>query len=97
MNAAQRTNRRDDLLLAADVLRREVDASLTSFEPAAERVLHWGAIGLRLRRRYATSGMRRSAALWAAVGGIGSGWLALRHRRWLRKAWFAWQLWKQLR
>jgi hypothetical protein len=91
MNAAQRARRRHDLLLAADVLRREIDAGLTMFEPAAERALFWTAIGVRLRRRYRASGDQLSGLLTATGGVIGIGWFALRHWRWISKLWLAWQ------
>jgi hypothetical protein len=89
MNPAQRARRRHDLLLAADVLRREIDASLTSIEPVAERVLSWAALGLRLRQRYRASGAPR------ALMGTGIVWFVLRHWRWLRDAWVVWQLRKE--
>ena len=99
MNAVQRAQRRHDLLLAADVLRRQVDASLTTLAPAADRALHWVAIGQQLRRR--TAGTRRLAALLAAagtaIGGTGIGWVALRHWRWLSSLWIGWQMWRQWR
>jgi hypothetical protein len=42
MNAVQRAQRQHDLLLAADVLRRQIDASLTTLAPTADRALrHW--------------------------------------------------------
>jgi hypothetical protein len=62
MTPAQRALRRRDLQLAADLLRREVDASLTSLQPAVEPVLHGLAIGrfvLRHRR-----GLRRAGIVW---------------------------------
>jgi hypothetical protein len=97
MNAAQRGQRRHDLLLASALLRREIDANLRSLEPAAERVLHWVAIGARLRRHRA--GTRRIAVLLgaagAALGGTAIGRAALRHLGWLSNLWLAWQLWKQ--
>ena len=97
MNATQRAQRRHDLLLASALLRREIDASLTSLEPTAERVLHWVAVGRRLRRYRA--GTRRIAVLLAAaggaLGGTGIGRAALRHLAWLSNLWIAWQLWKQ--
>jgi hypothetical protein len=97
MNAIQRGQRRHDLLVASTLLRREIDANLTNLEPAAERVLHWVAIGQRLRRHRA--GTRRVAVLLAAAGGaLGGtriGRAALRHLGWLSNVWIAWQLWKQ--
>jgi len=99
MNAIERAQRRHDLLLAADVLRREINASLTTLAPAAERALHWVAIGQLLRQQHA--GMRRIGTLLGAAGGIlgatGVGWVALRRWRWLSNVWIAWQLWKQWR
>lgn len=100
MTPAQRVLRQHDLLLAADLLRREVDASLTSLQPAVEPVLHGLAIGLWLRRQRATSGAWAATLLavaGAVVGGRGVGRFALRHRRWLRRAWLAWGLCKLVR
>jgi hypothetical protein len=101
MNAVQRARRRHDLLLAADVLRQQIDASLTSLQPTAEPVLHGLAIGLWWRRHHATSGMWAAAALLAgaggAIGGSGIGRFALRHRRGLRRAWIVWRALKFLR
>jgi hypothetical protein len=97
MNAVQRARRRHDLLLASALLRREIDTNLRSLEPAAERVLHWVAIGRRLRRHHAST--RRIAVLLAAaggaLGGTSIGRAALRHLGWLSNVWIAWQLWKQ--
>ena len=93
MNPAWRARRRHDLLLAAAVLRRQIDTSLASMEPAAERVLGWAAFGLRLRRRYRAAGASRVGAL---VGGGGL-WFLLRNWRWLRDAWVLWQLRKERR
>lgn len=99
MNASERAQRRHDLLLAADLLRREINAGLTTLAPTAERALHWVAIGRRLRQHH--TGMRRIGALLGAaggaLGGTGVGWLALRHWRWLSNVWIAWQLWRQWR
>jgi hypothetical protein len=100
MNPAQRAARQHDLLLAADVLRREVDASLTSLQPAAEPALHGLAIGLWLRRHHAKSGALAAAlavAAGGAAGGSGIGRFALRHRRGLRRAWIVWRLWRLVR
>jgi hypothetical protein len=97
MNPAQRASRQHDLLLAADVLRREMNASLTSLQPAAEPVLHGLAIGLWLRRHRATSGAWAAALAVAAGGAVGGSRFALRHRRWLRRAWIAWRLWQLVR
>ena len=101
MNTAQRAQRRHDLLLAADVLRQQIDASLTSLQPTAEPVLHGLAIVLWWRRHHATLGTWVAAALLAAaggaIGGSGIGRLALRHRRWLRRAWVVWRLVKSRR
>jgi hypothetical protein len=91
MKATERARRRHDLLLAADVLRREIDASLTTFEPAAERALFWAAVGMRLRRRYRASGGQLSGLLTATGGVIGIGWFVLRHWRWLRGVVVAWR------
>ena len=98
MNAVQRAQRQHDLLLAADVLRRQIDAGLTTLEPTVDHVLHWVAVGRQLRRR--SAGTRRLAALLAAggaLGGSGIGWVALRHWRWLSYLWVGWQLWRQWR
>ncbi|HSW25689.1 MAG TPA: hypothetical protein VLJ62_23210 [Burkholderiaceae bacterium] len=93
MNPAERERRRHDLLLAAAVLRRQIDASLVGIEPTAERILGWAALGLRLRRRYRAAGASRVGAL---VGG-GGVWFVLRNWRWLRDAWVLWQLRKERR
>lgn len=100
MSPAQRVLRQHDLLLAADVLRREVDASLTRLQPAVEPVLHGLAIGLWLRRQHARSGAWAATLLAVAggvAGGSGIGRFALRHRRGLRRAWIVWRLWKLVR
>ncbi|MFI4932851.1 MAG: hypothetical protein ACHP83_21610 [Burkholderiales bacterium] len=101
MNAAQRAQRRHDLLLAADVLRQQIDASLTNLEPAAQPLLHGLTIGLWWRRHHATSGTWAAVALLAAAGGAigrsGIGRFALRHRRWLRRASLVWLVVKFLR
>jgi len=89
MNSTERARRRHDLLLAAAVLRRQIDASLASIEPAAERILGWAALGLRLRQRYRVSGVPH------ALMGTGVIWFVLRHWRWLRDAWVVWQLRKE--
>jgi len=91
MSVAQRARRRHDLLLAAAVLRRQIDTSLASIEPTAERILDWAALGLRLRRRY------RASVAPRALMGTGIVWFVLRNWRWLRDAWVLWQLRKERR
>jgi len=88
VSPTQRARRRHDLLLAADVVRREIDDSLASLEPTGERVLHWVALGQRLRQRYRAVGASRVGALLGS-GGV---WFVLRQWRWLRDAWVLWQL-----
>jgi hypothetical protein len=100
MTPAQRALRHHDLVLAAAVLRRQIDVSLTSLQPAAEPALRGLAIGLWLRRHHAASGAWAAALLAAAgvaLGGSGVGRFALRHRRWLRRAWIVWRVWKLVR
>jgi len=99
MESAARTQRRQDLLLAADALRRQIGADLTHLQPAADRALAWFDVGLWLRRHWASSTpeLRRIAALLAVVAGVSGGGFALRHARWLRHALAGWRLWKLLR
>ena len=98
---SQRANRRQDLLLAAGALRRQIGADLSRLEPVADRVLLWAGVGLWLRRHWSRSGTRRVSALMAAAGSLAGGsglaWFALRHWRWLRSALVVWRLWRQLR
>lgn len=102
LSAQQRALRQQDLMLAADLLRRQIDADLAQLQPAADRVLIWVDATLWLRRHWLQSPRRRRAAtaLAAAAGiaGAGSigGWV-LRHWHWLRSALTAWRVWKQLR
>jgi len=102
LTAPQRVQRRQDLLLAADLLRRQVDSDLTQLQPAADRVLIWVDAGLWLRRRWQAASRDGGAggalaALGTVIGVGGIGAFALRHRRWLRGAVLAWQLWRQFR
>ena len=98
MNAAQRGQRRHDLLLASALLRREIDANLR--KPRARRRAR---VALGRHRRApapAPRGARgASQCCWAlralAMGGTAIGRAALRHLGWLSNLWLAWQLWKQ--
>ncbi|MBE7426518.1 MAG: hypothetical protein IT503_09790 [Burkholderiaceae bacterium] len=102
LSPAQRAQRRQDLALAADLLRRQVGRDLTRLQPAADRLLVWADIALWLRRRWLLAPQRRRlTTVLAAVGGlagVGSvGAFALRHWRWLRNSLVAWRLWRRLR
>jgi hypothetical protein len=103
MSAQQRAQRRQDLLLAAQLLRSRIDADLAQLQPGADRVLIWADAALWLRRHWhqASAGERRVAAVVAVAGGIASvtgiGRFALRHRGWLHSVFAAWHMWRQLR
>lgn len=103
MSAQQRALRQQDLTLAADLLRRQIDADLTQLQPAADRMLIWVDAALWLRRHWhqASAGERRVAAAIALAGGIASvtgiSRFALRHRGWLHGVFAAWHMWRQLR
>jgi len=86
MTPLQRAQRRHDLQLAADLLRRQIDGNLSSLQPAGDRVLAWVDAAWWLRRRW-----RRwpRAGLLTAAAGLG----ALLPRR----AFVAWRLWRWLR
>src|SRR5262245_54266470 len=100
-SAPQLAQRRQDLLLAAGLLRQQIAADLARLEPAADRVLLWGGALWWLRRHWPRSSTRRASAVMAAagtvLGGSGVAWFALRHWRWLRNAVVGWRLWRQLR
>ncbi|HEY6512275.1 MAG TPA: hypothetical protein VI032_09865 [Burkholderiaceae bacterium] len=101
MTPAQRAQRRHDLLLAAHLLRRQVDADLVHLQPSADRVLVWLDAALWLRRQWARSRASRlgtalaAAAAIAGVGGLGAA--VLRHGHWLQSALVAWRAWQQRR
>ena len=99
----QRAQRRQDLLLASDLMRRQIGRDLAGLQPQADRALIWVDAALWLRNRWREAPPRgRGAvlALAAAAGlvGVGSaGSFMLRHARWLRNALAAWRLWRRLR
>jgi len=106
MTPQQRAQRRQDLTLASDLLRRQLDTELTQLQPAADRVLVWVDAALWLRRRWPAAsregGVGSALAVLGGVIGVGAGVgglgaFALRHRRWLRGALVVWQLWRQFR
>lgn len=93
--------RRQDLLLAAELLRHQIGGDLGRLEPVGDRVVQGAVLGLWLRRHWPRARIERTAVAAAAVasviGGTGIGWLALRRWRWVRNALVLWRLWKQLR
>ena len=93
--------RRQDLLLAAELLRHQIGVDLARLEPAGDRVAQGAALGLWLRRHWPRSRIERTAvaaaALASVIGGTGISWFALRRWRWVRNALVVWRLWKQLR
>ena len=99
----QREQRRNDLALAAQLLRRQIDAELAQLQPAADRVLIGVDVAWWIQRHWParTPRQRRVAAAFAVLGGVlgvsGFGRLALRYRRWLRAAWVAWRVWHHAR
>ena len=99
LSATQRAQRRQDLLLAAALLRRQIDADLDRLAPVGERIVHWAEIGVWLRRHWPRLRGGKTVALAAAVGSLigGTGWFALRRWRWIRDALVAWRLWTQWR
>jgi len=103
LTAPQRTQRRHDLALAAQLLRRQIDADLMQIRPAADRVLIGVGAAWWLRRHWPlqTARQRRVAAALAALSSVlglgGIGRWALRHRRWVRAALLAWRLWSGAR
>lgn len=100
-DAAALAQRKADLLLGSELVRVQMAGAVAELEPGADRLVHWTALalcvggGLRVR---ATT-LRRVP--WprhgGAVGAAGLGWLVFRRRRWLRRAFLAWRVWRLLR
>jgi len=103
MTSLQRTQRRQDLLLASDLLRQQVERDLAGLQPQADRALIWVDAALWLRNHWREAPPRSRGALLAlaaaaGVAGVsGAGGFMLRHARWLRSALAAWRLWRGMR
>lgn len=103
MTPLQRAQRRQDLLLASDLLRQQVTRDLAALQPQADRALIWVDAALWLRNRWQLMPQRGrgtvlALAAAAGVAGVsGGGGFMLRHARWLRNALAAWRLWRGMR